>query len=165
MKLKEKGFTLTELLIGTAILGVIACVCATIYIQGFRSWRQSSAQIEVQGQARIILDMIEKDIRQAKASTITISQYNTTQPKYSKISMTNVRNSSIAYYQQGPDLHRTVDGKDALVFHNIQNILFIYPDTSDGRIISISLTMEKATYEGGAKTIMLSVDKVRVRNP
>jgi hypothetical protein len=43
-------------------------------------------------------------------------------------------------------------------------IAFTFPRTDDATIVSVSLTMQKATFEGGSKALELTVQKVRIMN-
>ena len=47
---------------------------------------------------------------------------------------------------------------------NLRYIAFTYPRSDDPTIISVAVTMEKATYEGGTKALELSIEKVRIMN-
>ncbi|MEK6646198.1 MAG: prepilin-type N-terminal cleavage/methylation domain-containing protein [Candidatus Firestonebacteria bacterium] len=158
------GVTITELMVAVGVLGIIASVSAVMFTMGFRSWRQSYAQIEVQGDARKVLDLIERNLRQATASTVVISQ-TSGQPAYSKISFTKVNGDAMEFYQTNDKLYQKVDTNVNLLSNNVQNVLFSYPDTSDSYIVGISVTLQKSTYGGGAKTIQLSVEKVQIKNP
>ena len=93
----NRGVTITELMVAVGVLGIIAAVSAVMFTRGFRSWRQNYAQMEVQGDARKALDLIERNLRQASASTVVISQ-ETGQPVYSKISFTTVKNRDMEFY-------------------------------------------------------------------
>ena len=50
------------------------------------------------------------------------------------------------------------------VADDLRYIAFTYPKSDDGYIISISVTFERATYEGATKALQMAVEKVRVMN-
>ncbi len=65
------------------------------------------------------------------------------------------------FYQNGKSLYQ-VAGSTTLISNNVQYIAFTYPRTDDPTIMSVALTMEKATYQGGYKALELSIQKVRI---
>ena len=68
MKIKlteKKGFTLVELLIVLAIGGVILALAFSLQGFGIRSFRMGSSQAAIQQDARIIDELIKREIRNA----------------------------------------------------------------------------------------------------
>lgn len=159
------GWTLTELLMVVAIAGILFTLTPTTLVQMTRFFRQSRARVEIQRDARTALDLINRNLRQAQASTVTISQQSG-QPPYSRIDFTRLAGAataSMAFYQQGSDLIM-VRGGTKTVSKNLRYMSFTYPRTDDDNILSVSLTMETGTYDAKTKTLQLSVEKVRVMN-
>lgn len=60
---QEKGFTLIEVLIAIAIVGIIFAAIANSNIMGFRVWNFNQEKIDIQQVSRIILDRIRPYIR------------------------------------------------------------------------------------------------------
>ncbi len=166
MKKYSKGMTLIETLITVAIIGIIASVMWSVFIQGFRMWRLSSAQAEVQRDARRILDLMIRNIRQADTgSDITISRHpDDDDPPFSKISFKHINGKDYSYFQDGRKFYQTVAGKESRLGENIRNLIFSIVESDNDRVVSICLCLEKGTYEGKTKTSKLSVRKVRIMN-
>lgn len=61
----SRGFTLTELLVACAILGLIMAGLFSLQRQGQLAYLTGSARVEVQQNARLALDMMISDIRSA----------------------------------------------------------------------------------------------------
>lgn len=162
----KKGVTITELMIAVGIILLIAGIASLIYVRGYRQWRQQSIQTEVQQQARISLDNIVRNLQEAKASTITISYYTGQSPVlyYSKITFENVNGDNFEYYQSGIKLHQKKNGREYQITNNIKNLYFYYPDTGRSDLIGISVTIEKAAYEGTLRTVQLIGKAVQIRN-
>jgi len=64
----------------------------------------------------------------------------------------------MSFYQQGTVLYQVAQSTTA-ISQNLHYIAFTYPRTDDPTIISVAITMEKATYEGGYKALELSIRK------
>jgi len=90
-------------------------------------------------------------------------------PPHSRITFTRYKpNGSteiVSYYQSGKKLYMSTDGAAGKkVADDLRYIAFTYPKSDDGYIISISVTFERATYEGATKALQMAVEKVRVMN-
>ncbi len=55
---REHGFSIIELLVSFAILGLIITAIFTFYFSGLSSWNRAAEKLELQQTARIALDMI-----------------------------------------------------------------------------------------------------------
>lgn len=165
--LRAKGYSLIEVIVVVALVGILAMMAPRLFLQVTRYLRMSRAHYEIQRDSKNALLTINRALRQAKASTVTVSS-KTGQPPYSWItfdkyvSPTSAR--TVQFYQQGPNLYAVDEGKTRLLCTNLRYIAFTYPRTDDAMILSISVTMEKATYEGRSKALHLAVEKVRVMN-
>jgi len=158
----RKGFSLPELAIVLAILGVIATLAPRIFIQAYRFYYLHAAKVEIQRDARASLDEINRFLRQGISTSMTIDQ-DTNQPPWSRIRFRTVQGQTIKFYQSGHTLY-SVNVSTTVLSRNLQYISFTYPRTDDPTILSVSMTMQKDTYEGGNKALELSIEKVRVMN-
>lgn len=155
-----RGVTLIELLIVVAIVGGIAVVVPPLVTQLVRFYALHNAKIEIQRDARACLDLINRFLRQAQSSTVVINQA-AGQPPYSQIQFTTIQGQSMTFYQNGTTLYQVAQSTTA-ISQNLYYIAFTYPRTDNPTIVSVSLTMQKATYQGGYKALNLSIEKVRV---
>ena len=160
---KIKGVTLVEMMISVAILGIVFGIGPTIMRNMTRFSRMNTARLETQRSARESLSQINKALRQASAESIVISQ-ESGEPPYSSLSFTTVDGRAIHFYQEGTDLEFSVDGATRTLTDNLRYISFAPPRTDDSNIISVSVTFEKSTYEGGTKALQMAIEKVRVMN-
>lgn len=161
--LNNEGTTLTELMIVIAILGIVFMVVPKLLINMTRFTKINEARLETQRNAREALTQINKLLRQAKASTITISQ-ESGQPPLSSIVFETIDNRDVKYYQEGRDLKFVTSGSTRTVSEGLRYIAFTMPRTDDAKILSVSLTFEKGTFEGGTKALQMAIEKVRVMN-
>jgi Tfp pilus assembly protein FimT len=159
----ERGTTMVELLIVVAIMGLISLTVPSFLRNITRFNRLTTARLETQRSARDALNQIMNVLHQAKASTVVISQESGQSP-YSSASFTTVDGRSLKYYQQGNNLYFVSNSSTRTVASGLRYIAFSYPRTDDDGIISVSLTFEKGTYEGGTKTLQMAIEKVRIMN-
>lgn len=67
---KNNGFTLIEVLVSIAIIGLIITALFNINIAGFRFMAYNQDRVELQNQARIINNTLERQIRRATDADI-----------------------------------------------------------------------------------------------
>ena len=156
------GFSLAEAMMVIAILGITFSLGPTLLTHVMRFYYLHNAKVEIQRDAREGLDLINRFLRQGISSTITIDQL-TGQPPYSRITFTTMAGQQMLYYQKGTSLYQVAQST-TMISQNLRYIAFTYPRSDDPTIISVAMTMEKATYLGGTKALELSVEKVRVMN-
>jgi prepilin-type N-terminal cleavage/methylation domain-containing protein len=163
----RKGYTLIEVTIVVALIGILAMVAPRLFLQVTRYLRLSRAQYEIQRDSKTAMASINRALRQAEASTIVISSLSG-QPPYSKISfekyVTDTQTRSISFYQKGNTLYGQDENGVRVICSDLRYVAFTYPRTDDTSILSVSITMEKATYQGQAKALHLAVEKVRIMN-
>jgi prepilin-type N-terminal cleavage/methylation domain-containing protein len=167
---KRNGFTLTELMVSIAILGLLSVVIGSFLVNGIRFYRLTTAKGEIQRDVRNSIDLINRTLRQAQGDTVSISRYNSSQPFFSKIEFTHINGDSYRFYQLGSKFYigkkaaGAASWTDNKMAENLRVLLFAYPRLDDDTIISVSLCFEKATYQGASKVLQLSVEKIRIMN-
>lgn len=171
---QEKGVTLIELMLVVVILGILFSVGSNVLLTGWKFSRLSQARAEIQRDARTCLDLMHRNLRETKYSSVTIYKSTETvgvnNPPCSLISFANIDGDEISYYQDGDKLYQKIKRSgETQYFTNrlaekLRYISFSYPRSDDETIISLSLCFERATYAGGAKALQLSVEKIRLMN-
>lgn len=161
-QIRKKGFTLVEVMISIAILGVIFSFTPNMILQIRRFFFLSDAKASLQRDARDVMYVITRRLRQARASSIVIDQLSG-HPYYSRLSFSDVDGNNITYYQQGTNLFM-IDGGTRTLTKDLRYIAFSAPRSDDLGIISLSFTLEKGTYEGRTKALHMASEKVRLMN-
>lgn len=165
---KNKGFTLTELMITVAVIAVIVSLGPNLLLNLVQFFRLQMAKASIQRNARTCLELINRNLRQASASSVVISQQSG-QPPSSWLTFTVDKGEGPALgnygvFQEGKDLKYMKDGSTSTIADNLRYIAFTYPRSDNSTIISVSMTFEEDTYAGYTKALQLSVEKVRIMN-
>jgi len=160
---KRKAFTLVEVMVTVAIIGILFTMGPPIFMNLQRFFLQYTARGEIQAEIRVIMDNMDRTIRQASVNSITVSQ-DSGQPPYSKIYFTTVDGRTITYKQTGRQLLEIVNGNTKTLSKNIYYLAFTYPKTDTNTVVSISITLQKATFEGRTTAIQMAITKVRIMN-
>ena len=165
---RKLGYTLVELMIVVAILGIIVTAAPRLLNGIYRFTRMATARLEIQKNARAALPNINRGLRQGQASTVVIDQLSG-MPPHSRITYDRYTPDGtidrISYYQSGKALYLSADGAPGKkIADDLRYIAFTYPQSDNSYILSISITFERATYEGGAKALQMAVEKVRIMN-
>jgi prepilin-type N-terminal cleavage/methylation domain-containing protein len=73
----ERGYTLVEMLVVMAILGIVISGLTTVFVSGSRAELDMNRRFQAQQQARLALDKIRTDLHCATAAQVqTINTYN-----------------------------------------------------------------------------------------
>jgi prepilin-type N-terminal cleavage/methylation domain-containing protein len=160
----NKGFTLIEVTITVAIIGILFTMGPQLLITINKFFFLNRARIETQRDTRAVLELINRELRQAQKDSITIDQA-TSQPPFSRITFLKVNGTtSMIFYQNNKDLIMSVGGTNHTIASNLRYVSFAFPKSSDLSIVSVSVVLEKATYQGLTSALHMAIQKVRVMN-
>jgi prepilin-type N-terminal cleavage/methylation domain-containing protein len=106
----ERGFTLAELLVASAVLGFLMLGVFTIQRQGLGAYQVGAARVEVQQNARAALETMFDDIRNAQSITAVVAGCGTgpvpTGGGATTISLTDQGAAAVQYQLVGTTLQR-----------------------------------------------------------
>jgi prepilin-type N-terminal cleavage/methylation domain-containing protein len=106
----ERGFTLAELLVVSAVLGIIMLGVFTVQRQGLSAYLMGAGRVEVQQNARAALETMLNDVRLAQAVTAVPAGCGTgpvpTGGGATSISITDQNGVAQQYQVLGSDLQR-----------------------------------------------------------
>lgn len=165
------GYTLAEVMVTVAIIGILFVVGPSLLTGMENFFLMTTARNNIQRDARQSLDVMNRFLRQAKASTIVISSppFGTTGGPYSQIAFQLPDGRTMRFYQYGRNLMQsTTSTNGAITTQTIANDLaylaFSFPRTDDPTIVSVALTMSSNIQLGQTKVLELTVQKVRIMN-
>jgi prepilin-type N-terminal cleavage/methylation domain-containing protein len=121
----QRGFTLAELLVVTAIIGMVMAGIFTLQLQGQQVYLYGSNRVETQQNARVALDLMTRDLRSAQSVTTIASAQD--------ITFVDENGNSVRYKLSGSTLNRTdtANGTIALL-GGVQSLTFTYYSAYDG---------------------------------
>jgi prepilin-type N-terminal cleavage/methylation domain-containing protein len=160
----RRAFTLVELMIVVSIIGILFAVGAPLLQQVNRFFILSKTRLEIQQEARSIMYVVTRNLRQAQSGTITISRADATQPFCSKISFTKEQGGLLVFQQKGTNLVQVIGGSQRVISKNLKYLAFTFPRSDDMTIISVSITLEKSIFEGRTKALHMASERVRIMN-
>ena len=169
MVTRRRGVTLTEMMIVVAIMSVVFVIAAPLLLQVNRTFIMNRTRVELQQEARAVMYVVTRNLRQAQNGTITIDRANTNQPFYSRITFTKVAattgvSPTLVFQQEGTSLYQVINSVKRPLSKNLKYLAFSFPRSDDMGIISVSFTLEKSIFEGRKKAFHMASEKVRVMN-
>ena len=120
------GYSLVEVMMVVAVVGALAMVGPRLMIQLQNFYLLTTARNEIQRDARTVLDIVNRFIRQAKHRSIIIDSPAGAGP-YSRIRFTHQDDRSFTYYQDGDKLIQIVDGNKTTLADNLVYLAFTFP--------------------------------------
>ena len=162
--MNKKGWTLVEVLIVVTMVGVLSLSVSSIFYNIWQFYRISYAQKELQEEARVIMELITRNLRNGISNSIVISRYDDTQPYYSKIDFYTIDGSRVSYYQIDRTLYQEINGNKKILSKNVTYFAITLPRTYELSIVSVAITLEKEVYELKKKALHMASEKVMVMN-
>jgi prepilin-type N-terminal cleavage/methylation domain-containing protein len=167
----NRGFTLAELLVAFAVLGLVLAAVTTLHRSVLQAYVGGSNKTEVQQNARVALNRMARAIREtrnpltlATATSLTVVDQETGLP--------------VSYSLNAGALLRTTNGADEVVIGQVQSLTFTYRDASDNVLgapvgtpanvfrvqIAIQTASEDPVAAGAADARAQFTTSVRLRN-
>lgn len=156
------GFTLAEIMVSVAIVGIVFSIAPKLYMQVRRFFFLSNARVALQREARAAMVVMTRRIRQAQSNSLVIDQV-TSQPYYSRVSFNDIDGNYVRFYQSGKTLYM-VDSSTRALSTSLRYLAFALPRSDDMGIMSVSFTLEQSIYEGRTKALHMASEKVRIMN-
>jgi len=159
---RRRGHTLVELMVVVVVLGALFALAPRLTLHVTRFFRLSQAKSENLQDARAAVILMTRTLRQAKASSIAIP--DGTSIRFRRTSPAGGGDQDIVYFKRGAELVQEVDGQQLVLTKNLKSLLFFPQTGADFSLITISLTMERSTYEGQSKEFHITTDRIKVEN-
>ena len=109
---KQRGFTLTELLVAVIIGLLITVMVSSIFLLNQKVIRKNNTKSELTQNARITIDLMSREIRQAKEIVTVLPINDSSPPLPSELQFedghTTTHIQYIKYQLSGTELHRKI---------------------------------------------------------
>lgn len=173
----QKGFTLAELLVGLAVLGLALAGLATVHESGLRAYVYGSNRVEVQQNARVALERMAREIREAQALANQTATQLTVQTDWNGNGVVGeaiavavdgvLRGERVTYRLSGGALQRQETGVDLqflTLIGGVEQLTLTYPTAKTVSITIRTRTEETAPAGTVADTKSQVTTTVRLRN-
>lgn len=158
------AFTLTELMLVVIVASIIMVTVIPLVKTINENIMMSKTRLTLQQEARNIMSMLNRFLRNAKASSIVISRFDNQQPFCSYIRFTTIDSKTYEFYQNRKQLILKQSNMTRVLSNDLRYLAFIFPDSSNMSIISVSITLEKDLFGGRKKAIHVTSEKIRIMN-
>ncbi len=145
-----------------AILGIVSSIGASIMIQAQRYFIYAKTRTDLQREARAIMYVMTREVRQAQSLSIVISQSSVNSPPMSKITFTKEQGKSMSFYQTGNQLVQLAGNDKTILTTHLAYLAFTFPRSDDMTIISVDVTLQESIYGSKQKTLHMASQKVQV---
>jgi len=175
----EAGFTMTELMIAIALLGIGMSWIVNLFMLGWQNWKRNYDELTAQQSARRAMAIMVQALREGRPGSIVISKEpvpSTTYffgANYSRISFTDGRWRGWKFYQRFDKLMGVcplVTGPNPsttqFLAGDVQSVCFTFPSFSDNSLVDVALTIRKMPYVNSSSPVVVQlVERVMLRNP
>lgn len=152
---KKGGITFVETLISVVLLSFLVLCILTVFHAGDNIWRSEITLSELQGDVRLAIDGITRELRRSKSSNITITGGSTIDFAITDVS------GNISYYLSGSRIIREhPSGTTKILANNIDYLNF--SPSSPSRNVTVAVRGAK-TYRGRNYYFNLT-EKIWLRN-
>lgn len=114
----QRGFSLAELLVVTAVLGLVMAAVISIQQKGQQVYTYGSNRLEAQQNARVALDLMTRELRSSQGMVTLTSASNVT--------FLNQDNVQVQYQLSGTNLNRISGGSTETVIGGVQALTMTY---------------------------------------
>lgn len=174
----QSGFTLTEMMISVALLGMGIGFVVDLFLQTWQLWKRSYDELAMQRDARMAVGLMARTLREGSPGTVTIDAI-TGNPAYSRIAFTDSGGRRWKFWQNGNRIEyygwskmvnasyaiTAQSGSTMFLATDVATLTFIYPNFQDSGLIEVAITCQKTPYARARPIVVQLVERVMIRNP
>ena len=134
---RQQGFTLTEMLVVAAVLGLILAGVVVLQQRGQEAYLWGAHRVEVQQNNRSALELMVRELRSAKSVTAI--------PSATNLTFVDENGATVQYQLAGAVLNRTVSGTTTPLIGGVQTLSLTYYSAWNGATNTGTTTTTPAT--------------------
>lgn len=134
----DRGFTLIELVVSMAVMGIVVTAAFAMYSAVKDSWSLGSKKFEVLQNARIAADRIVSETRSAYSATVNQGRLELDKPGGQKVS----------FYLSGRNIIRKSSGIGDQLANYVETLMFF----KEGNLIKINICTKLETVSYSIQT-------------
>lgn len=182
--MRAGGFTLVELLVALAVVGLVLAGTVSLLHRGQQSYLLGAGGLEAQQSARVALERLAREIRKAGFDPVGASFSSIVNPTPTSVTVQNdlngngiidARGETVTFLLRGTTLRRNAGGGAQPIIEGVRALTFTYLD-ADGiptavpekiRTVIVALTVGPDSLEGAPSRDVLAVTmrtQIRLRN-
>ncbi len=145
----QRGFTLAELAVVMAVIGLIMAGVLAIQMEGEQAYLFGSSRVETQQNARVALDLMTRELRSAQSITAI--------PSATDVTFVDENGSTVEYALSGSTLNRTQGGTTTPLIGGVHGLAITYlsdcnttPATSPAQVRCIKISLVTETEQTAA---------------
>lgn len=170
----QRGFTLLQLMMTVAVLGILAALTARLLGQVLTTWVTERAGFDMHQNSRQARDLLVTSMRNASISSVVITRADVDEPPLSKVCYVDSRGDSHTVYQQGRRLYfgaygsstATVTTSRAILGDYVERFNVYYPDLKDPSHVAFSLMLRATPLKMSGKHIeLLTTGDIEMKAP
>jgi prepilin-type N-terminal cleavage/methylation domain-containing protein len=147
----QRGFTLTELLVVAAVLGLILAAVVLVQQQGQQAYIFGSQRVEVQQNNRAALELMVRELRSANSVTAI--------PSATNLTFVDQNGVTTQYQLSGSTLNRTAAGTTTPLIGGVNSLAMTYFSGWDAKKTTAwNIANFAATSPGSVKLILLQLE-------
>jgi prepilin-type N-terminal cleavage/methylation domain-containing protein len=169
----ERGFTLAELLVATAVSGIVMAAVFVLQQGGQQAYLFGASRVETQQSARVALDLMTRELRSAQSITTIAS---CTSGACTDLTFVDQNGQTVEYKLSGTTLNRTAGGTVTVLGGEVQSLAMapysVYDPSSSTytttttatavKVISIRITTQTEEAAGDQTATMESTVQLRL---
>ncbi len=183
---KRRGLTLIELLISIALMGTIVIAISSMYIIGFKTFREELAQSQLESNAQTVLDEITNDTKNAQSVEEIYGSYSSgTNSIVLKVPAINSNKDiiysgntmlfdRIIYYYENNRIHKITlaeatssrykeNNIDKIIDNKTLQLTFTY-DPNEASATLVTINVSSLQQVGKINRTISLISKARLRN-
>lgn len=166
----QAGFTLIEVMIAVALLGIGTAFITNMFLNSWRLWKRSYDELLMQRDSREAIALIGRALREASPGSVIVSSAGNA-PLYSRIDFTDARGRNWTFSQSGYRVNyitKLASGSSATLFllDHVSTLTFTYPNFQDRGLMDVGLVVSSTPYRDAPRPIVIQLaERVMIRNP